>query len=73
MGITTEKGNAEAIRTEAVIYDNIKLPVKKGDKVGSLKVYEGDRKKGEWDLTADRAMEKADFKTIYIRMIKKLL
>ncbi|HIU26186.1 MAG TPA: D-alanyl-D-alanine carboxypeptidase [Candidatus Copromorpha excrementigallinarum] len=73
VGITTEKGNAEAIRTEAVIYDNIKLPVKKGDKVGSLKVYEGDRKKGEWDLTADRAMEKADFKTIYIRMIKKLL
>lgn len=73
IGITTRKGSEKGIKTETVLDEDMELPVKKGDTVGSLRVYEGKKNMGEYELVADRDMAGADFTTIYIRMINKLL
>lgn len=52
--------------------NEIKAPIKKGEKIGQLTVYEGKEKAGQYDLVSDREAEKASLMTIYIRMMKKL-
>lgn len=71
-GITAVKGSGSKLEKEIVIEKNIKLPVKKGDTVGSMIIHDGDNKH-EYKLVADRTVKKADFKTTYIRMMKKLV
>ncbi len=71
--ITVEKGKADKVIKKADVYNNVKLPVKKGDVVGMLTVYEGDEAKSTYELKADRDVSKAGFATLYIRMIKKLI
>ena len=53
--------------------NDIKLPVSAGDKIGKLTVYLDGEKAAEYDLISDRDVERADFMTTYIRMIKKLI
>lgn len=67
-----EKGAADKVVKEVDIDKNIKLPVKKGDKVGTLTVFEADKSKYTYDLISDRDVERAGFVKTYIRMIKKL-
>ena len=73
IGITVEKGSMGKVKKEVEINKNIKLPIKKGDKVGSMIIYDDNKRCGEYKLVSDRNMKKADFKTIYIRMLKKLI
>lgn len=73
IGMTVKKGGADQIRKEISIDKNISSPVKKGEKIGYVTVYEGKEKSAEYDLVSDRDVEKASFMTIYIRMMKKLV
>ncbi|MFQ7101407.1 MAG: hypothetical protein ACLRQA_00035 [Anaerovoracaceae bacterium] len=43
---------------------------RKGEKVGSMVVLEGDEETARYRLVSDRKVERADFATTYIRMIK---
>ena len=50
-----------------------KLPLKKGSRVGTLEICQGKEKVAEYDLVADRDVDRADFITTYIRLMKKLI
>lgn len=66
------KGDTENVKKKVVLEKNVKLPLKKGDKVGTLEVYHGKKKIGSCTLISDRNVGRADFLTYYIRKIKKL-
>ncbi len=71
--LTVEKGKADKVIKKVKVDKDIKLPVKKGDDVGTLTVYEGDEAKYTYELKADRDVSKAGFGKLYIRMMKKLI
>lgn len=67
-----KKGSEKDAKEKVVIDANLKLPLSKGDKVGTLEIYDGSTKLGACDLICDRDVAKADFFTYYIRKIKNL-
>ena len=67
-----KKGSEKDAKEKVVINKNLKLPLSKGDKVGTLEIYAGSEKIGSCDLICDRDVAKADFFTYYIRKIKNL-
>lgn len=56
-----------------IVKDNIKAPINVGDKAGSLYIYSNDVKIGEYDLTVDKSVRKANLFELYIDNLKKLL
>lgn len=72
IGLTVKKGNKGQVKKVITLNNEIKAPIKKGEKIGQLTVYEGKEKVGQYDLVSDREAEKASLMTIYIRMMKKL-
>ena len=73
IGLTVKKGNKDNVKEKIDVDDDIKLPVKKGQGIGTITIYEGKEKAAEYELVSDRDVNKADFMTTYIRMIKKLI
>lgn len=57
-------------KCKVTIDEGIKLPLKKGAKIGKATVYVGKEKVGEYDLVSDRNAGKASFITYSIRIIK---
>ena len=52
--------------------DKVPLPLKKGDQVGTLDVYNGDEKIAEYPLVAEIDIDKASFGELAKRLIKKI-
>lgn len=73
IGITVKKGSGDKIKKKIHIEENIRLPLKKNDSVGTMEIYRDGKKIGEQELVSDRDVKSAGFMTIYIRMMKKLL
>ena len=73
VGITVKTGAKNNVKEEINIDDNMKLPVEKGQQIGTMAIYEEDEKIAEYELVSDRNIKKADYITTYIRMIKKLI
>ena len=67
-----KKGEEKQAACKVTIDKNIKLPLQKGDKVGTLSVYIGKEKIDTYDLVSDRDVRKVSFLTYYIRKIKNL-
>ena len=67
-----KKGQEKETSYKVNIPKNLKLPVDKGDKIGTMDIYCGDEKLGSCDLVADRDVDKASFFTYYLRKIKNL-
>lgn len=67
-----KKGEEKQASCKVKIDKNIRLPLKKGDKVGTLTVYIGEEKAEKYDLVSDRDVKKASFLTYYIRKINGL-
>lgn len=67
-----KKGEEKEAKYQVNIDKNIKLPLAAGDKIGTMDIYHGDEKMGSCTLVADRDVQKADFLTYYIRLIKNL-
>ena len=63
----------QLLSPEREIDENLELPIEKGEKVGSMVVLEGDEETARYRLVSDRKVERADFATTYIRMIKKMI
>ncbi len=68
----TEKGGKGDVSSKAKIDEKVRLPLKKGQKVGTLVVYRGDEKIGEYPLVAETAVEKASFGELAKRFVKKI-
>ena len=60
--IDTTGADLGKIKKKNVVKDNIKAPVKKGDKVGEVEYYLGDEKIGSVDIVASEDVEKIDYK-----------
>lgn len=71
-GMTVPKGSGNDIKKKVIIDKNIALPLKKGNKVGSM-IVDINGSKTEFDLVSDRNVKKAGYGETYIRMIKKIL
>ena len=67
-----KKGDEKDASCKVKINKNIRLPIEKGDKIGTLQVYSGKTKTASYDLVADRDAGKASFFTYYIRKIENL-
>lgn len=50
--------------------DKVKAPVKRGDKVGTLKLYSNDEKIGEMDITVKETVEKCSFFKVLKRVLQ---
>lgn len=66
------KGEGKSVKKKVVVEKNLRLPLKKGEKVGRMDIYSGEEKIGTCTLVCDRNIEKADFLTYYIRKVKSL-
>ena len=73
LGVTVKKGEKDQVKKLVEIDENLELPIEKGEKVGSMVVLEGDEENARYRLVSDRKVERADFATTYIRMIKKMI
>ena len=67
-----KKGEEKQASCKVKIDKNLKLPLKKGDKVGTLTVCIGEEETETYSLVSDRDVKKASFFTYYIRKIKNL-
>ena len=72
-GVTVEKGAKSQMSRKVKLDKGYKLPLKKGSRVGTLEICQGKEKVAEYDLVADRDVDRADFITTYIRLMKKLI
>ena len=70
---TVKKGKKANITKKISIDKSVACPVKKGEKVGMIHIYDGKKKIASYPLVSDRDAEKAGFMTLYIRMIKNLV
>lgn len=70
--VTVRKGSSGNIKKITDMKHELKAPVKKGEKIGTLTVYDGRTRLGTYELKAEYDVAKAGFLTTYIRMIKKL-
>lgn len=70
---TVKKGKKANITKKISIDKSVACPVKKGEKVGMIHIYDGNKKIASYPLVSDRDAEKAGFMTLYIRMIKNLV
>ena len=73
IGITVKKGTADQVRTKSIIKEDMPSRISKGEKIGTLMIYEGKELTAEYDLVSDRDVKPADLMTIYIRMMKNLI
>ena len=59
--VLVEKGKGDSITSEVIINKKIKLPITKGDEVGSLVVYQDEKEIGEYPLISNSDVRKASF------------
>lgn len=67
-----EKGTEDQISSKINMDDKVPLPLKKGDQVGTLDIYNGDEKIAEYPLVAEIDIDKASFGELAKRLIKKI-
>ncbi|GIO28508.1 D-alanyl-D-alanine carboxypeptidase family protein [Ornithinibacillus bavariensis] len=67
-----KKGESIEKLTTSVQLDEVKLPIKKGTKVGTLHVKNGDKSISETPLIINEDVDKASYFTLFKRSIQKL-
>ena len=71
--VLNERGEEKKSLNYEIKLDKIKLPIKKGDKVGILKLKEGNEVISTTELTVKEDVEKADILELYKRSIRTML
>ena len=71
--VLVEKGEEKEALNYEMNLDKIKLPIKKGDKIGVLKLKDGNKVISTVDLTVKEDVEKASILELYKRSIKSIL
>lgn len=67
-----EKGGKGSLSSKVKMEAKVDLPLKKGDKVGTLTVYDGKEAIGEYPLVAASKVKKASFTELISRVFEKL-
>ena len=73
--ITILKAKSEEDKkyNEEIILDDIKLPIKRNDKVGIIELYDNGNKIGTYQLVSDKDVKKRNFLNIYINNLFDIL
>ncbi len=71
--VLVKKGKKGSIKTKIEMDDAMRPPIKKGQKVGELVVYQDGAEIGRFPMTAAEKAEKASIKDLYIQMMKKII
>lgn len=72
VNILNKKGSPKRNITYKIKINRKKLPIKKGMKVGIMKVYENNKNIYDIDLTVDKNVERANILEIYIKNIGQI-
>ena len=64
------KGEADTIRSQVTIAETVPLPLKKGQEIGILTIYEGEKSIAEYPLVAEGMVEKASFGELLGRLVQ---
>ena len=59
--VLSKKSDASTKYTEKVNINEVKLPIKKGDKVGTIEIYDGSNKIGSYPLVVNEEVKKKSF------------
>lgn len=70
INIVVEKGNKPNIEKRVEIFKDIKLPIKKGDVIGIIKVVDGENVYGQTEIVSDCDVEKMKFIDTLDKVIK---
>lgn len=68
-----KKMDTKVLATYKIKVNQIKAPVKKGDKIGTLYVYDNNKLLKEVDLTVKEEIKKANIIEMYLRNLKDIL
>lgn len=71
--VLNERGEEKKNLNYEIKLDNMKLPIKKGDKIGVLKLKDGNNVVSTVDLTVKKDVEKAGILELYKRSIEMIL
>ncbi|MDD2217419.1 MAG: D-alanyl-D-alanine carboxypeptidase [Eubacteriales bacterium] len=58
------EASSSVVKTKVVLDKKVKAPLKKGDKVGKIEIYEGDTLRGYVDAVAKESIEKGTFLSV---------
>ena len=67
------KGERNSVRYEVTVAETVAAEIGKGDKVGEIIYYCGDRELGRADVTADETVRKINYGEVFLRMLRAVL
>lgn len=73
INLTIKKGTEKQIKTETILDKKEYSSIKKGQKIGCIRVYKGKELIEEHNLVSDRNVDPASYMTTYIRLMKNLI
>lgn len=73
VAVLVKKGKKDSIKTRIEMDGYVKLPLKKGQQLGELVVYQDGIEKERFPIVAGQGAKKASLKDLYIRMMKKII
>ena len=68
--VLAAKGEKDAVKSKVIIRDTVPLPLKKGQEIGKVEVWQGKEKTAEYPLIAEKKVEKASFRELVSRLAK---
>lgn len=71
--VLLEKGEENKSLNYDIKINKLKLPIKKGEKIGTLKLKDGKKVISEVELTVKNNVEKASILELYKRTIKRII
>lgn len=73
MTVLNLKSDSDKEYKEKLVLNDIKLPIKKGDRVGYIELYDMEKMIGKYDLVSDSDVSKKSFINVFIEGIAKIL
>lgn len=70
ISVLVKKGEKESVTFQVEQDKKIKAPVKKGEKVGEIVVYQNKKELGRYPLVAEESSQKASLLQLYTRLMK---
>ena len=72
VAVLIPKGQGENVTFQTVFKEGLKAPLKQGDPVGEMLVYQGENLAGTWPLVAAQEIQRAGLGELYLRLLQSL-
>ena len=71
MGLLIKSGDSKKFEKEILLKKELRAPIDKGQKIGTLKIRQGEKVLQSMDIVSDQKMEKAGFKDYFTKIFNK--